>query len=156
MEIKIKYLADIPKLEFIGGKNRSNWIDLRASEDVFIPKDEMRMIPLGIAMELPEGHEAHVLPRSSTFKKWGIILVNGMGIIDSSYCGSNDQWYFPAYCLDAKNAIGDDYDTVGTQIRKGDRIAQFRIMGNQPDIEFVEVDDLGNEDRGGFGSTGVQ
>ena len=142
-KIEIKYFSDeIEKLRYIDGK--SDWIDLRASEDVVLKKGEFKLIPLGIAMKLPEGYEAHVVPRSSTFKNFGIIQTNSFGVIDNSYCGDGDQWHFPAL------AIGD------TEIHKNDRICQFRIMKNQPKIEFDEVNDLETSNRGGFGSTGVQ
>lgn len=150
LQIRIKYFSD----DAIRLKKISvgDWIDLYANEDVVIEQGERHMIPLGIAMELPEGYEAHVVPRSSTFKTWGIIQTNHMGVIDSSYCGDNDQWHFPAYCLDGKWA--NEKCVPYTEIKKGDKICQFRIMECQPPIEFVEVDELGNEDRGGFGSTG--
>jgi dUTPase len=139
--IKIKYFTDkIEKLAYIDGK--SDWIDLRAAEDVELKKGEFRLIPLGVAMELPTGYEAHVVPRSSTFKNFGIIQTNHQGVIDCSYCGDNDQWFMPVY------AVRD------TQIRVNDRICQFRIMENQPKIVFNEVKRLNNEDRDGFGSTG--
>ena len=142
-KIEIKYFSDeIEKLRYIDGK--SDWIDLRASEDVVLKKGEFKLIPLGIAMKLPEGYEAHVVPRSSTFKNFGVIMTNSVGIIDNSYCGDGDQWYFPALAI---------RDTV---IHKNDRICQFRIMKNQPKIEFDEVNDLETSNRGGFGSTGVQ
>lgn len=141
--IKIKYFTDkIEKLSYIDGK--SDWIDLRAAQDVVLKKGEFKLIPLGVAMELPKGYEAHVVPRSSTFKNFGIIQTNHQGVIDCSYCGDNDQWFMPAY------AIRD------TQIHVNDRICQFRIMENQPKIMFDEVDRLGNDDRGGHGSTGKQ
>ncbi|MCM1174046.1 MAG: dUTP diphosphatase [Blautia sp.] len=141
--IKIKYLTDkIEKLAYIDGK--SDWIDLRAAEDVAMKKGEFRLIPLGVAMELPKGYEAHVVPRSSTFKNFGIIQTNHQGVIDCSYCGDNDQWYMAAYAL------------RDTQIHVNDRICQFRIMENQPKICFDEVESLGNADRGGIGSTGKQ
>ncbi|HHU73214.1 MAG TPA: dUTP diphosphatase [Clostridiales bacterium] len=143
MKIRIKYISDaIEKLEYIDGK--SDWIDLRAAETVQMKAGEFKLIPLGIAMELPEGYEAHVVPRSSTFKNFGIIQTNSMGIIDESYCGDHDQWFFPALAM---------RDTI---IQVNDRICQFRIMKHQPKIEFIEVDLLGNKDRGGHGSTGVQ
>ena len=142
-KIKIKYFSDeIEKLRYIDGK--SDWIDLRAAEDVVLKKGEFRLIPLGIAMELPEGYEAHVVPRSSTFKNFGIIQTNSFGVIDNSYCGDDDQWRFPAYAL------------RDTEVHKNDRICQFRIMKNQPKIEFEEVEHFGLGNRGGFGSTGVQ
>ena len=150
MKIKIKYHTDIEPLTYIGG-DKSNWIDLRAAEDVFIPVGEYRLISLGVSMELPEGYEAHVVPRSSAFKNYGIIMTNSVGIIDGSFKGDSDVWRFPAYRLDGKDIIDG---RVGTMIRKNDRICQFRIMERQPDFEFVTVDNLGNADRGGIGSTG--
>lgn len=141
--IKIKYFTEeIGRLSYIGGK--SDWIDLRAAKEVEMKAGEFKLIPLGIAMELPAGYEAHVVPRSSTFKNYGIIQTNSMGIIDETYCGDNDQWFFPAYAL---------RDTV---IHINDRICQFRIMEHQPAFEFMAVDMLTNEDRGGHGSTGKQ
>ncbi len=141
--IRVKYFTDqIEKLEYIDGK--SDWIDLRAAENVVLKQGEFKLIPLGVAMELPKGYEAHVVPRSSTFKNFGIIQTNHQGVIDCSYCGDNDQWFMPAY------AIRD------TEIHVNDRICQFRIMENQPKLQFDEVDTLGNDDRGGHGSTGRQ
>ena len=141
VSIRIKYLSDkIEKLRYIDGK--SDWIDLRAAERVELKAGEFRLIPLGVAIELPEGYEAHVVPRSSTFKNYGVIQTNSMGVIDETYCGDNDQWFFPAYAL---------RDTV---IHANDRICQFRIMEHQPAILFEETDSLDHEDRGGIGSTG--
>ncbi len=141
--IKIKYFTDkIDKLTYIDGK--SDWIDLRAAEEVALKKGEFKLIPLGVAMELPKGYEAHVVPRSSTFKNFGIIQTNHQGVIDCSYCGDNDQWFMPAY------AVRD------TQIHINDRICQFRIMENQPKLSFEQVQSLDNADRGGHGSTGKQ
>lgn len=140
-KIRIKYLSSqIEKLRYIDGK--SDWIDLRAAERVEMKAGEFRLIPLGVAMQLPEGYEAHILPRSSTFKNFGIIQTNHCGVIDESYCGSGDQWFFPAYAL---------RDTV---IEVNDRICQFRIFEHQPAVIFEEAQDLGGKDRGGFGSTG--
>ena len=142
-EIKVKYFVDgIDELCYVAGK--SDWIDLHAAEDVDMKAGEFRLIPLGVAIELPEGYEAHIVPRSSTFKNFGIIQTNHCGIIDESYCGDNDQWFFPAYAL------------RDTKISKNDRICQFRIMEHQPAIEFEECEHLGNPSRGGFGSTGRQ
>ena len=139
--ITIKYFTDkIEKLTYIDGK--SDWIDLRAAEDVALKAGEFKLIPLGVAMKLPQGYEAHVVPRSSTFKNFGIIQTNHCGIIDESYCGDNDQWYFPAYAL------------RDTEIHVNDRICQFRIMEHQPALIFEETGELGNADRGGHGSTG--
>ena len=141
--IKIKYFTDkIDKLTYIGGK--SDWIDLRSAEDVDLKAGEWKMIPLGVAMKLPKGYEAHVVPRSSTFKNFGIIQTNHMGVIDETYCGDQDQWYYPVY------AVRD------THIGVNDRICQFRIMEHQPRLEFEQVAKLEDEDRGGFGSTGVR
>lgn len=139
--IKVKYFSDkVSKLEYIAGK--SDWIDLRAAEDVELKQGDFKLIPLGIAMQLPKGYEAHIIPRSSTFKNFGVIQANHMGMVDESYCGDNDQWYFPAIAL------------RDTSIKAGDRICQFRIMEHQPQLIFEAVDTLGNEDRGGFGTTG--
>ena len=137
--IRIKYHGDTPPIERIAV---GDWIDLRAAETVTLKAGEWRPISLGISMQLPEGYEAHILPRSSTFKRWGILLPNAMGIIDESYCGDNDIWHFGALAM---------RDTV---IEKGDRICQFRIMEKMPPVRFEEVTVLGNQDRGGFGSTG--
>ncbi|MCR4651958.1 MAG: dUTP diphosphatase [Lachnospiraceae bacterium] len=142
-KIRIKYFTDkIEKLKYIDGK--SDWIDLRAAEDVDLKAGEFRLIPLGVAMELPEGYEAHIVPRSSTFKNYGIIQTNHQGVIDRSYCGDNDQWLMPVLAM------------RDTHISLNDRICQFRIMKNQPTIVFEETDHLGDSDRGGFGSTGKQ
>lgn len=139
--IKIKYFTDaIDKLDYIDGK--SDWIDLRAAADITMKAGEFKLIPLGVAMKLPDGYEAHIVPRSSTFKNFGIIQTNHQGIVDGSYCGDNDQWYMPAY------AVRD------TKIHVNDRICQFRIMENQPKICFDEVEHLEGADRGGFGTTG--
>ena len=141
--IKIKYFTDkIDKLDYINGK--SDWIDLRAAKDVVLKKGEVKLIPLGIAMKLPDGYEAHIVPRSSTFKNYGIIQTNHMGVIDGTYCGDNDEWKLPVYA------------TRDTVIHTNDRICQFRIAENQPKIEFEVVDKLDGVDRGGFGSTGKQ
>lgn len=138
--IKIKYLSnEIEKLEKI---SVGDWIDLRCAKEISLKAGEFALIPLGVAMQLPNGYEALVVPRSSTFKHFGIIQTNSMGVIDESYCGDNDQWHFPAYAL---------RDTV---IHVNDRICQFRIIKHQPEIEFQKVEDLGNLDRGGIGSTG--
>ena len=140
-KIKIKYFTDkIDKLVYIDGK--SDWIDLRAAESVDLKKGEFKLIPLGVAMELPKGYEAHIVPRSSTFKNFGIIQTNHQGVIDCSYCGDNDQWFMPVY------AVRD------THIECNDRICQFRIFENMPQINFDEVESLGNANRGGFGTTG--
>lgn len=139
--IIIKYFTDaIEKLDYIDGK--SDWIDLRAAQDVVMKAGEFRLIPLGVAMQLPKGYEAHIVPRSSTFKNFGIIQTNHQGVIDCSYCGDHDQWFMPAY------AVRD------TEIHVNDRICQFRIMENQPRIQFEEAEHLSGADRGGFGSTG--
>lgn len=124
-------------------------IDLRCAEDVYMEPGEFKMIPLGIAMELPEGYEALVAPRSSLFKKYGILLVNSIGIIDESYKGDNDEWMFPAL----KPFVASN-DKSYLKIPKNERICQFRIVKHQPEIEFQTVETLGNDSRGGFGSTG--
>ena len=143
LEIKIKYLSDDAKR--LVKIDKGDWIDVYAGEDVFIPANTRKLIPLGFCAELPAGYEAYLLPRSSTFKNWGIIVANSMGIIDESYKGDNDQWYLSAYSLNPD----------GTSIKKDDKIAQFRITKKMPQIIFTEVDSLGNKDRSGFGSTGT-
>ena len=120
-----------------------DWIDLRAAETVKIKAMHSYMISLGVAMQLPVGYEAHILPRSSTFNKWGILMVNGMGIIDNSYCGDSDIWCFQALAM------------RDTEIKEGDRICQFRILHKQSNFEFKEVEFLSGTPRGGFGSTGT-
>lgn len=141
--IKIKYHTDkIDKLERIEDK-KSDWIDLRVAEDVVLKAGEFKLISLGVSMQLPEGYEAHMVPRSSTYKNFGIIQTNHQAVIDESYCGDDDIWRYPAYAL---------RDTV---IKTNDRICQFRIMKKQPEINFEEVEILGNENRGGIGSTGT-
>ena len=138
--IRIKYLRNIKKIERF---NVGDYIDLRAAEDVMLRSGEFKLIPLGVAMELPRGYEAMVVPRSSTFKRLGILMSNSIGIIDESYKGENDEWHFPAYA------------TRDTFIRKNERICQFRIIQHQPLIHLMEVETLGNKDRKGIGSTGV-
>ena len=132
--IKVKYFdQEIDRLAYIGGK--SDWIDLRASETVELKAGELK---------LPKGYEAHVVPRSSTFKNYGVLQTNSCGVIDGSYCGDQDMWRMPVYA------------TRDTVIHKNDRICQFRIMENQPELVFEERQSLGNKDRGGFGTTGVK
>ena len=138
--IKIKYLEyGMLKIEKI---EKGDWIDLRAAEDVHLEPNEFKLIPLGVAMALPTNYEALVIPRGSTFKKYGVIQANSIGLIDETYCGNNDEWYFPAYA------------TRAVDIPKNTRICQFRILKHQPTVELVEVEHLSDTDRGGFGSTG--
>lgn len=188
MKIRIKYFDGATKLKI---NCLGNWIDVYSNADIFVPKGERAMIPLGFALELPKGWEGHLAPRSSTFKTWGIIQTNGVGIVDDTYIGDNDQWHMPVYCLQGKYYTKDkleevvlnkiqyyEYEVIkngvpisrsygdnakeliyrdvieGTWIRKGDKIGQFRIMEVMPEIEFEEVEHLGNADRNGFGSTG--
>jgi dUTP pyrophosphatase len=139
--IKIKYFTD--EIDKVNKIAQGDLIDLRAAETVEMKAGEFRLIPLGVAMELPKGYKANLYPRSSTYKNFGIILANSVGQIDESYCGDSDQWMFPAIAL---------RDTV---ININERICQFEIQKKQPEIEFIEVDILGNNDRGGIGSTGV-
>jgi dUTP pyrophosphatase len=142
LKIKVKYFNEnLPKIAKI---TQGDWLDLRAAQDIELKKGEFRLIPLGVAMELPKGYEAHVVPRSSTFKNFGIIETNSMGVIDESYKGNDDQWFFPAYAL------------RDTKIEFGERICQFRIMKKMPAVELVEVLNLDNENRGGHGSTGTK
>lgn len=139
MEIKIKYFTDIQPIEKI---EKGDFIDLRSAEDVDLDAGDFAIIKLGVGMKLPEGYEAHIVPRSSTYKKWGIIQTNSVGIVDNSYSGDNDQWMMPVLAM------------RDTHISKNDRICQFRIVEKQPEIKFTTVEKLDNEDRKGFGSTG--
>lgn len=142
--IKIKYVdKTMKKLDYIDGA-KSEWIDLRSAEDVVLKAGEFKLINLGVCMKLPDGYEAHVVPRSSTFKKFGIIQTNHQSVIDNAYCGNDDVWFYPVLAM------------RDTHIYKGDRICQFRIMKTQPKIIFEEVERLECENRGGFGSTGVK
>ena len=139
--IKVKYFSeDVAPLEYVDGK--SDWIDLCAAQEVTLRAGEFRLIPLGVAMELPAGYEAHIAPRSSTFKNYGILQTNSMGVVDYTYRGDGDQWRMPAYA------------TRDVTIEKNARICQFRIMKNQPRLTFTKVEHLDGPDRGGFGSTG--
>ena len=143
MNVLIKYFTEgIDKIKNIGGI--SEWYDLRAAEDVDMKAGEFKLIPLGVGMKLPDGYEANIVPRSSTFKYYGILQTNCFGVIDNSYSGDNDQWRFPAYA------------TRDVHISKNDRICQFRLNKIQPSFEFEEVEHLDNQDRGGFGSTGTK
>ncbi|WP_367113875.1 dUTP diphosphatase [Eubacterium sp.] len=138
--IKIKYFdKEIDKIEKI---NKGDLIDLRAAETVEMKKGDFKLIKLGVGMKLPEGYKANVYPRSSTYKNFGIILANSVGQIDNSYSGDADEWRFPAIAM---------RDTI---IHKNDRICQFEIQKIQPEIEFIEVEHLDEESRGGIGSTG--
>lgn len=141
MEIKIKYHTEMEPLCLVNGV--SDWIDLRAAEDITMMPEQFALISLGVSMKLPDGYEAHIVPRSSTYKNFGIIQTNSMGVIDNSYCGENDVWKFPALAM------------RHTTIHKGDRIAQFRIMKKMEPVDFVVVDHMEDADRGGFGSTGI-
>lgn len=141
-KIKVKYFdKEIQEIKKI---DKGDWIDLRSAETVELNNGDFKIIKLGVGMILPKGYEAHIVPRSSTFKNFGIIQTNHMGIIDESYCGDNDQWCFPAYAL---------RDTV---INKGDRICQFRIVKKQPKTKFITTEKLSNNNRGGLGSTGIK
>ena len=158
MKMRIKYFDGATKMEKI---TKGNWIDVYSNADIFVPVGERAMIPLGFALELPQGWEGHLAPRSSTFKSWGIIQTNHVGVVDDTYIGDNDHWHMPVYCLTANCKVNEnEIPTVdgrqGVWIRKGDKIGQFRIMEVMPEIEFDEVESFGNADRGGFGTTGVK
>ena len=195
MKLRIKYFEGATHLEKIA---KGNWIDVYARKDVFIQLKEKGMIPLGFALELPTGWEGHLAPRSSTFKTWGVIQTNSIGIVDDTYIGDNDEWMMPVYCLKSygteytiekvkellggfdENTTTEEYETYikytkkiitqpfnkvsekvvinrkGTWIHEGDKIGQFRIMEVMPELEFEEVESFGNEDRGGFGTTGTK
>ena len=139
MELKVKYHADIDPIE---KTERGDWIDLRAAEDVEMKAGDFKLIPLGVSMKLPPNYEALVVPRSSTFKHWGILQTNHCGVIDNSYCGDNDVWMFPALA------------TRDVLIEKNSRICQFRIQKKMEKLRFETVEHLNNSDRGGFGSSG--
>lgn len=139
MEVRIKYHTDIIPLEKTG---KGDWVDLRAAEDVVLKAGEFKLISLGVSMHLPHGYEAHIVPRSSTFKTWGVLQTNHMGVIDNSYSGDDDIWKFPALA------------TRDTVIHKNDRICQFRLVKQMPYFEFNTVEHLDGENRGGFGSSG--
>lgn len=140
MQIPIRYIRDIMPVEAI---ENGDWIDLRAAEDVHLKPFEFCRIPLGIAMQLPDGYEALVVPRSSTFEKYGILQTNSIGVIDNSYGGNDDEWKFPALAVRE------------TTIHKNERICQFRIIRNQEGIELVTKHILYGKNRGGFGTTGT-
>lgn len=140
--IKIKYHD--PELVRVEKTEKGDFIDLRSAEDVYMAKGDFKIISLGISAELPKGYEMVIVPRSSTFKNFGIIQTNSPACIDESYCGNNDIIGYPAYAL------------RDTFIHKNDRICQFRIQKHQPEIELVEVEHLDGNERGGFGSTGIQ
>ena len=139
LDIKIKYVTDIKPIEVT---ENGDWIDLRAGKTMELEAFEFAYIPLGVCMQIPEGYSAIIAPRSSTFKKWGIIQVNSIGVIDESYCGDNDQWCLPVMAMRT------------TKIYKNDRICQFRLIKKTEQIDFTRVNELGNKDRGGLGSTG--
>lgn len=159
LKIKVKVLTEgcMPEINPIG-----DWIDLRSAVDMEIPAPqsnamETYYIPLGIAMKLPEGFEAPINSRSSGPKKLGLLIPNGQGIADNSYSGNKDEWNY--ICSPMK----------ATSIKKGDRICQFRIQLSQKatmwqkikwllssGIELEQVDDLGDNNRGGLGSTGIK
>ena len=141
MKIRVKYFVE--GLQPVEKLQKGDWIDLRAAEDVTLQAGDFRYLRLGVGMILPAGYEAHVAPRSSTFKNFGVIVANSFGVIDNSYCGEEDEWRLPVLAM---------RDTV---IRKNDRICQFRILEKQPELEFETVEHLRAESRGGFGSTGV-
>lgn len=144
VEISIKYFTnkDGEKQQPIEKIEKGDWIDLRSNEEVSLREGEFKLIHLGVGMKLPDGYEAHLAPRSSTFKKWHILQTNSCGIIDNGYSGDEDEWMLPVYA------------TEDTTIYRGDRICQFRIIEKQPEIRFTEVESLDAVSRGGFGSTG--
>ena len=146
MKLRVKFFDKevYPEgLQKIGGK-KSDWIDLRAREDVTLVDGKFKLIPLGVAIQLPEGYEAIIAPRSSSFKNFGILQTNSIGVVDETYCGDNDEWKLPVLA----NRL--------VKIQKGERICQFRIIEHQPELEIEYVEHLNNEDRGGFGSSGTK
>ena len=149
LNILVKYF-DTPEYKCTRLKkiNKGDWIDLYAAKSIFVNgnSNNPTLIPLGVAMKLPDGYEAHIAPRSSTFKTWGVIQTNSFGIIDNSYSGDNDQWMLPVVCLNSN----------GSFINAGDKICQFRIIESMPEVNIIEVNKLDDTDRGGFGSTGTK
>lgn len=144
MRARVKYFDEsLPPICYVGGKDMSNWIDLYTREETEIKEGEMKTIPLNVAIEIPSGYEVMMIPRSSTFKNYGVIMANSIGLFDESYCGDKDEYMFAAYAVK---------DTV---IPKGARVCQIRFIKRQPDIEFERVEHLNEQSRGGFGSTGV-
>ena len=141
MKLQIKYHNE--EIEKIKKIDKGDWIDLRAAEKVELKQGDFALISLGVSMKLPDGYEAHLAPRSSTFKTWGIIQTNSIGVVDNSYSGNNDIWKMPVYA------------TRDTVINVNDRICPFRIMPKMPVLDVEEVDNLEGPDRGGFGSTGT-
>lgn len=141
-EILVKYHDD--ELVRLEKKAVGDWIDLRSAVDITLNAGEFKIIPLGVSMKLPEGYEAHIAPRSSTYKNWKILQVNGVGVVDNSYSGENDIWGMPVVAME------------DTTIHKNDRICQFRIIKRMEDVEIAEVSHLDGKDRGGFGSTGTK
>lgn len=148
INIKVKYFNDdTPRLKV---EPKGDMIDLYAADEIVLKEMEEALIPLGVAIEVPEGYRCNLLPRSSTFKKWGIIVTNSMGVIDHSYCGDNDEWKLAVICLKPRHFINNKNCTI---IHKGDKIAQFEVVPIMPKFSLKEVDNLENADRGGFGST---
>lgn len=142
--LRIKYHdPEMPALTYVGGKNRSDWVDLYTAENVSLYAGQYALLSLGVSIQLPDGYEAIMAPRSSTFKRYGILQANSVGVIDESFCGDNDIWRMPVYA------------TREVMIPKWSRVCQFRLIRHQPGLLFEEVETLGNTDRGGFGSTGV-
>lgn len=136
--IKIQYWPGMPHLEV---NPNGSWIDLYTREDVTLQSGEFAIIPLGVAMKLPEGYEANFVPRSSTFKRYKVLQTNAFSVIDPTYCGPGDEWGYPVYA------------TFPVVIPKGTRLCQFRINKVQPHIIFDEVASLAAENRGGFGTS---
>ena len=155
LQAEIKYLEGARELTKI---SKGDLIDLYAYEDVFVPYMGQTLISLGFSLKLPKGYMAKLYPRSSTFKTWGLIQTNHVGIIDNSYCGNNDIYMYPVQCTMAKQIEkvminGHKVTISGTWVKKGDKICQMEVCEVPPTIEFNKVDDLQTEDRGGFGST---
>ena len=140
VEIPIHYLPGAPKLEI---NERGDWIDLYVYQDTLLNVNDYTYVSLGVSMALPEGYEAIVAPRSSTFKRWGLLQTNSIGVIDNSYRGTDDIWMMPVVA------------TRSVTIPKGTRLCQFRIQEKQPEITFIPQDRLNDVNRGGLGSSGA-
>lgn len=125
-------------------ERHGDWFDLATAEDCTLKAGESAVVSLGVCIGLPVGYEALLAPRSSTFKKWGLLQTNSVGVIDNAYCGDDDVWGWPCYA------------TRAVTVPAGTRICQFRIQRTQPHCVLVPVECMSTPSRGGFGSTGEQ
>lgn len=144
MELIVKYVGDAYGDTGIMQNEGSDWIDLRANQDYHYAKGEEFLLDLGVCIKVPDGYEAHLAPRSSSFRKYHLIQTNGVGVVDGAYSGDEDVWKMPVYAMN------------NGRVFKGDRICQFRIIEKQPTLDIVTTDVMPTPSRGGFGSTGIK